>query len=87
MKFKYRDTVLDELARHGIKPRDDTPPDLIREFINDLYLIEIRRLRTNLKSGLIQKADYAGEVDALRKRYPILSLPVRFWTEDSELRS
>ena len=81
MNFKYRDTVLDELARHGITPRDDTPPDLIREFINDLYLIEIRRLRTNLKSGLIQKADYAGEVDTLRKRYPILSLPVRFWTE------
>jgi len=81
MNFKYRDAVLDELARHGIVPRDDTPPDLIREFVNELYLIEIRSLRTNLKSGLIQKADYYGEVDALRKRYPILSLPVRFWAE------
>ena len=81
MKFKYRETVLDELARHGVTPREDTSPDLVREFINDVYLIEIRRLRANLKSGLIRKADYASEVDALRRRYPILSLPVRFWTE------
>ena len=81
MNFKYRDTVLHELARHGINPRDDTPPELIREFINELYLIEIRHLRANLKSGLILKVDYATEVEALRNRYPILSLPVRFWTE------
>jgi len=83
MGFKYRATVLSEIARHGIKPSDDTPPELIHAFINDLYLFEIRSLRTKMLAGLIQKSDYAGQVNELRQRYPILSLPVRFWL-DSE---
>ena len=71
MGFKYRESVLAELAGHGVAPRDDTPPELIREFINDLYVYEIRAL----------KAKYAGRVEQLRLRYPILSLPVIHWTE------
>ena len=81
MVFKYRESVLQELARHGIVPRDDTPPGLIHEFVNDLYLIEIRALRHRLRDGLIAIEDYAMHVEALRKRYPVLSLPVRFWVE------
>lgn len=81
MKFKYREKVLAELSRHGIAPRGDTPPELIHEFINDLYLCEIRALKKRLKAGLIPQAEYARHVEALRKRYPVLSLPVRFWTE------
>jgi hypothetical protein len=81
MEFKYRERVLDELARHGIIPRSDTPPELVHEFVNDLYLLEIRRLRGRLKSGLLIKADYAKHVEELRKRYPILSVPVSYWTE------
>ena len=37
--------VLDELARHGLAPTPDTRPELLREQINDLYRIEIRKLR------------------------------------------
>ena len=81
MKFKYRDTVLNELAQHGIHPRDDTPPELVYQFVTDLHLFEIRKLKKQMLAGQIPKHEYANAVEALRKRYPVLSLPVRFWIE------
>jgi hypothetical protein len=81
MAFKYREPVLNELARHGIIPKDTTDPVLINDFVNGLYLIEIRALRKEMLAGNIPKGDYAGRVEALRKRYPILSLPVHYWTD------
>ena len=83
MRFKYRETVLNELARHGINPRDDTPPELAHQFVTDLHLFEIRKLKQHMLAGRIPKADYATTVEALRKRYPVLSLPARFWIEDN----
>lgn len=80
-RFAYKDSVLAELARYGIAPTEETPPELIHEFINDLYLCEIRALRDRMRAGHIPKTDYAARVDELRRRYPILSLPLRFWTE------
>lgn len=82
MPSKYRDTVLAELARHGVAPRDETPPEFIHEFINDLYLYEIRKLRARMLAGEVPKKEYAAHVERLRKRYPVLSLPVRYWRED-----
>lgn len=82
MGFRYRETVLNELARHGVIPRDDTPPELIHQFVTDLHLFEIRKLKQQMLAGRIQKADYAKTVEALRLRYPILSLPARFWNEE-----
>ena len=79
--FRYRETVLNELAQHGIIPRDDTPPELAHQFVSDLHLFEIRRLKKQMVAGDIPKAEYAKTVEALRKRYPILALPVRFWVE------
>ena len=81
MGFKYRVTVLEELARHGVMPADDTPPDLIHDYINDLYLIEIRALKARLKAGSIFLSEYAKHVEKIRDRYPILSLPLRYWLE------
>lgn len=81
MSFKYQAGVLLELARHGIAPHDDTPPQMLRDFINDLYVYEIRILRKRMRSGLIPKQDYANHVVELRKRYPLLSLPIEYWTE------
>ena len=81
MAFKYRVTVLEELARHGVIPLDETPPETAHQFINDLYIFEIRRLKKKLLIGEIPKEDYAKRVEKLRNRYPILSLPIRFWTE------
>lgn len=81
MRFKYRETVLNELARHGVIPRDDTPPELAHQFVTDLHLLEIRKLKQQMLAGKIPKHEYAKTVEALRKRYPVLSLPVRFWIE------
>ena len=81
MGFKYRATVLEELARHGVIPLDDTPPATAHQFVNDLYIFEIRRLKKQLLAGEIPKDGYAKRVEKLRDRYPILSLPIRFWTE------
>lgn len=84
MVFNYRQSVLSELARHGVAPRADTPPELIRDFINDLYVYEIRALKAELKKGRFPQSEYAGRVEQLRRRYPILSLPVAHWTEESD---
>jgi hypothetical protein len=81
MSFRYQPEVLAEFSRHGIIPNEDTPPELIHEFINDLYLYEIRALRNTMRAGLIPKDEYAGCVAELRRRYPILSLPIRYWTK------
>ena len=84
MAFKYRERVLVELARHGVAPRPNTPPELIHEFINDLYVYEIRALKARLKAGQFPRGEYAGRVTELRRRYPILSLPLQQWTEDND---
>lgn len=81
MEFQYRQSVLDHLARHGIIPLSKTPPEVIHEFVNDLYRIEIRALKQRMLSGEILKGDYSKRVDDLRKRYPILALPIRYWVE------
>lgn len=80
MVIKYRAAVLDALSLHGVRPGPSTPPGLVREFVNDLYLFEIRKLRERMRSGLIPKNDYAGLVRDLRDRYPVLSLPIHRWT-------
>ncbi len=77
--FKYDARILDALAGHGLVPRPDTPPHLLRDAVRDLYRYEIRRLRLSLLAGLIAKRDYADHVVALRRKYPLLSVPVEQW--------
>lgn len=81
MTYRYRETVRDELLRHGVIPSNNTPPELIHEFVNNLYVYEIRSLRRRLKAGAIAMSDYAAQVEILRNRYRVLSLPIRFWIE------
>jgi hypothetical protein len=77
--YCYKPRVLEELARHGLKPLPSTPPQQLRDVVRDLYKYEIRRLRTEMLARRIQKPDYAGHVIELRKRYPLLSVPVELW--------
>jgi hypothetical protein len=81
LDYKYRHTVLVQLEGHGARPSTDTPPELVHDFVSDLYRYEIRALKRELKQGRIPQADYASRVDKLRMRYPVLSLPLRYWTE------
>jgi len=82
--YQYHQRVLDELARHGLKPARHTPPGLLRDAVRDLYKYEIRRLRSELLAGRIRKPDYAGHVIALRQRYWLLSIPTQLWLERAE---
>jgi hypothetical protein len=70
----YRPDVIRELERHGVRPTPDTRPELVRDFVRDLYKYEIRRLRERMLRREFPKAEYASRVDALRRAYPVLSL-------------
>jgi hypothetical protein len=78
---RYKPEILDELARHGLQPRPTTAPALLREQINDLYRIEIRRLRDRCRGGEFSTRELPLHVVALRKRYLLLSVPLANWTE------
>ncbi len=77
--YDYRPVILDQLALHGIRPKPSTPPDLIRDYLSDLYRFEIRRLKRRLLSGEFPKEEYQSRVVELRLRYPLLSIPLQLW--------
>ena len=81
MSPRYRRDVLDRLAAHGIAPAGDTPPQLVHEFVNDLYRYELRRLRDRLLRKEIAKPDYYAHVVQIRNRYPVLSMKLWQWVE------
>jgi hypothetical protein len=78
----YRPDVLDALAVHGLVPRPDTPPRLLRDAVNDLYRHEIRRLRDRCRAGDFPVSALAARVLELRRRYRLLSTPLTLWTVD-----
>lgn len=82
--YVYHPQVLDELARHGLKPLPTTSPQQLRDAVRDLYKYEIKRLRSELLARRIQKQDYAGHVVGLRKRYWLLSIPTQLWIMKGE---
>ncbi len=79
--YSYRADVLMELERHGIRPRADTPPELVREFVRELYKFEIRRLRERMLRKEFPRAEYAARVDSLRRQYPVLALQASQFVE------
>lgn len=76
----YRPEVVEALARHGLSPGPDTSPARLREQINDLYRIEIRRLRDRCRAGELSIKELPVQVIALRRRYLLLSIPIAQWT-------
>jgi hypothetical protein len=80
MIYVYDPRVLEELARHGLAPQPTTSPQRLRDAVRELYKYEIRCLKSELLARRFRRQDYAGRVVELRRRYPILSLPVEHWT-------
>ena len=80
--YRYRPDVLAHLARHGVFPTTHTPPQLVRNFLRDLYKYEIRRLRDEMLAEKFPKGEYYGRVEALRQKYPVLSLLPRQFIEE-----
>jgi hypothetical protein len=78
-QYHYRADVLSRLEMHGIRPHPTTRPELVREFVNDLYRYEIRRLRDRLLRGEFPKNTYIDRVVTLRNKYSVLALkPFQF---------
>ena len=71
--------ILDALAAHGLRPNPETPLALLRGQINDLYRIEIRKLRDRCRAGEFPVTELAPRVVELRKRYVLLSIPIERW--------
>lgn len=84
-EYVYHPHVLDQLARHGLKPLPTTAPERLREALNDLYRHEIRTARAKLLAGRIERSRYAGHILELRQRYWLLSLPVARWIAGGDL--
>ena len=81
LTFRYRRHVLEALLSHGVMPTPRTPPELVRDFVRDLYRYEIRRLRERYLRGEFAKTEYGDRVEALRRKYPVLALRARDWLE------
>ena len=79
MSFTYRADVLTALEVHGVRPTPQTDPQLVRNYVRDLYKYEIRRLRERYLRREFGKAEYSILVDRLRRQYPVLALQAREW--------
>ena len=77
--FRYRDDVLAELWKYGVRPTEHTPPELARGFINELYKFELRKLRDRYIRREFAKAEYQERVIEIREKYPVLALVPRLW--------
>ena len=84
MEYAWHPRILEELARFGLRPRPSTPPARAKEFVNDLYRHELRRLRRRLRSREIPKEGYADRVVALRKKYFLLSIRLDLWARRAD---
>jgi hypothetical protein len=76
-----RATILRDLRGHGIEPAPGEEPSSLREKLNDLYLEDVRRLKARQQRGEIPLREYAGHVQALKERYPLLGVSLSLWTE------
>jgi hypothetical protein len=79
--FRYRADVVEALWRHGVHPTDHTRPELVRDYVRDLYKYEIRRLRERYLRREFPKAEYWSLVDRLRRTYGVLALLPRQFVE------
>lgn len=86
-EYRYRGDVLAQLWRHGVQPTSHTPPELVRDYVRDLYKYEIRRLRERYLQREFAKSEYSARVDALRRQYPVLALFARQWIEAAAERA
>jgi hypothetical protein len=73
-EYRYRADVLEQLLRHGVQPTPRTRPELVRDFVRDLYKYEIRALRERYLRQEFPKQEYWTRVDSLRRSYPVLAL-------------
>lgn len=77
--YRYRAEVLDQLAGHGVRPTECTRPELVHDFVSDLYRYELRRLRDRLLRQEFPKPEYFERVVQVRNRYRLLAMRPNDW--------
>ncbi len=80
MEYQYQAAILTQLLTHGVRPLPHTRPALVFRHLGDLYRYELRRLKRLRAEGAIPHREYGGRVVDLRRRYPLVSVPVKQWT-------
>ena len=80
-RYLYRRDVLDRLLEHGVRPTENTRPEVVHEFVSDLYRHELRRLRDRLLRKEFPKAEYFGRVVGVRNRYRVIAMRAGEWLE------
>ena len=83
---RYRQDILDRLAKFAIFPRPHTDPVMIRDFVKALHTMEIRTMRVEQQrreraGDTSGRKEYREKVVRLREKYEVLSIPVQWWTE------
>ena len=58
MPYIYRAEVLEQLWAHGVRPTENTRPELAHELVSDLYRFEIRRLRDRGYGRIVVVTDH-----------------------------
>ena len=56
--MRWNSDVLERLWIHGVQPMARTPPELVRNYVRDLYKYEIRQLRERYLRQEFPKAEY-----------------------------
>jgi hypothetical protein len=79
--YVYRADILEQLLRHGVRPTARTPPELVHEFVSDLYRYELRVLRRRLLEKQFPKPEYHGRVVTIRNRYRVIAVKPQEWLE------
>lgn len=79
MAYIYPPELSDALLSFGLSPKPHTPPSVAREAIDDMYKFELRRLRARLLTGEFDRPKYVEAIVLLRKKYWMLTLPLRAW--------
>ena len=79
--FTIARTCCASLARHGVRPTSETSPQLVRDYVRDLYKYEIRQLSARMLRDEFPRGEYSARVEALRDQYPVLALLPRQFVE------
>lgn len=79
MTYRYKPEILEQLARHGVIPKETTPPTAARAAVNDMYRYELRLLRDRYLVGEFSKQAYHDKVVEVRNRYPVMAILTRYW--------
>ena len=79
--YAYRRDILDLLSGHGVRPTARTRPELVHDFVSDLYRYELRALRGRLLAKQFPKPEYYARVVAVRNRYRVIALKPSEWLE------